>query len=449
MLKAISPGPITDVRGRFTWSASELNSEVQKRMLLLQRYRVQPGDAVLIMDGNSISFFATLLAVWRLGACAVPADPRLPALALEKIENLVQPRLAVDVDGRCQERPAASGLPADAALILLTSGSTAEPKGVLHDYKALEKKFETLSHHLSGDDFRQSLCALPTFFGHGLICNSLGPWLSGAHLHIGTFDASFLSSFGEYIREKQISFFSSTPGLWPQITGWESPSSKTLKRVHCASAMLDGSRHRQVREWIGDAALWNVYGLTEFLGWVSGYEVPEKFFNLGDVGSLWDADVRFGESDEIQLRAPFQMRGYLGQSMTESQEESWFATGDQGYLKNGHLILTGRLTHRINKAGLKIQPEEIEAILADHASVRESCCFPLSDEQWGQKIGLVVVAKNGVRLEEIELKTWFGTQVAAYKIPDRIWFADSLPVDGRGKIKRREIAARFEEENGR
>lgn len=473
MLKPIKPGSLTDLRGGFTWSSSELQSEIQRRVQHLERACLRPGQSVLILESNSASFFATLLAVWSMGVCAVPADPRLPEMALAKTRALIRPRLTIRADGSWQEHPEFTNeipLPEDSALVLLTSGSTAEPKGVLHSYQALQSKLTTLQKHLSGAEFAKTFCGLPTYFGHGLICNSLGPWLAGSHLHIGGFDISLLPSFAEMLEQHQITFFSSTPSLWAQIASWPAPKKNSLRRVHCASALLDEKRHHELRAWIGEASFWNVYGLTEFLGWVAGCEIKKNHFHTGEMGSPWDTEVSFGADDEILLRAPFQLTKYLN---SEQSVHPWFATGDKGFLQDGHLFLSGRLNNRINKAGLKIQPEEIESLLASCPLVKESCCFPLQDESWGQKIGLAVVlpaaiAGGTASIEALkksataagsaafpataaepalEIRQWLAARVAPYKIPDRVWILERLPVDSRGKLKRREIADQLGKEN--
>src|SRR5262249_5595404 len=164
-----------------------------------ERRGLRPGDRVFLHLGNRLEFFAELLAVWRLGGCAVPVDDRLTAFEVERLVAAATPRFAV-VDSLGNPPPVGNGdvelvdatepcPPAtsastkrvrlqDDALILFTSGSTSEAKGVVHTHASLRARWAALKTHLGLASYARTLCLLPTHFGHGLVCNSLFPWLA-------------------------------------------------------------------------------------------------------------------------------------------------------------------------------------------------------------------------------------------------------------------------------
>ncbi len=156
--------------------------------------------------GNRLEFFADLLAVWRIGACAIPVDARFSAYEVETLARAARARAWVSCgapDAALAARLIAAGTapldtldlgatPAgpdvgppmfgldDDALILFTSGTTGNPKGVVHTHRTLRARWLALRDHLGVEAYARTLCLLPTHFGHGLICNALFPWLSRA-----------------------------------------------------------------------------------------------------------------------------------------------------------------------------------------------------------------------------------------------------------------------------
>jgi AMP-binding enzyme/sulfatase-like protein len=199
------------------------------------RRGLRPGDRVFLHSGNRLEFFAELLALWRLGACAVPLDPRLTRVELERLVEAASPRFSVVDDsvevasalpasvagGGADEADGTGDLPPDLAepgadaLILFTSGSSGRPKGVVHTHASLRARWAALRHHLGLAAYARTLCLLPTHFGHGLICNSLFPWLAGQDLFITPpFRPDLLARLGTLIDEHHITFLSSVPAVW-------------------------------------------------------------------------------------------------------------------------------------------------------------------------------------------------------------------------------------------
>ena len=142
----------------------------------------------------SLEFFIDLLAVWRLGACAIPIDGRLVPSEVATLAGSARPKLSIwagppaeatmhalrDLNvtaigpgsdegafGVNQALPDSSFALDDDALILFTSGTTGDPKGVVHTHRTLRARWAGLHSSLGIEAFRRSLCLLPTHFGHG------------------------------------------------------------------------------------------------------------------------------------------------------------------------------------------------------------------------------------------------------------------------------------------
>jgi oxalate---CoA ligase len=235
------------------------------------RRGLRPGDRVFLHAGNRLEFFAELLAAWRHGACAVPVDPGLTRVELERLVEAASPRFSVVDDVaeasstprgsvtvvHTDESAGATDLPPDLArpdaeaLILFTSGSSGLPKGVVHTHASLRARWSALRYHLGLAAYARTLCLLPTHFGHGLICNSLLPWLAGQDLFITPpFRPDLLARLGGLIDEHRITFLSSVPAVWRLALKVAKPPRKApLERVHCGSAPLPAALGSTSATW--------------------------------------------------------------------------------------------------------------------------------------------------------------------------------------------------------
>lgn len=264
-------GNLTEpVSGR-RWDRSAIAREVACRIARFQTHGLVRGDRVFLPFGNRLEFFAELLAIWRLGACAVPIDARLTPFEVANLVAAALPRLAVvddatdpgvlvalaaagvrainTVDTGTDEASAGLSRLDDDALILFTSGSAGAPKGVVHTHRSLRARWVSLRDQLGIAPFARTLCMLPTHFGHGLICNCLFPWLSGQDLFITPpFRPEIIMRLGNLLDEHRITFMSSVPSVWRlALKLARPPKAGTLQRVHVGSAPLSAHVWEDIR----------------------------------------------------------------------------------------------------------------------------------------------------------------------------------------------------------
>ena len=439
------------------------------------------------MFGNRLELFAELLALWHMGACVIPVDARLTAYEVEKLARTAQPRFAIVndsvsaqiqnaladisiVDTRAHETPSSAGrvLPKlsldDDALILFTSGSTGQPKGVVHTHRSLLARWSGLHQTLGLGAFERTLCVLPTHFGHGLICNCLFPWLSGCDLFIAPpFRPDFVMQLGPILDEHRITFMSSVPALWNlALRASATPRAGQLRRVHIGSAPLSAALWQQVQAWSGTRAVCNAYGITETGSWVAGTTgdaIPQD----GLIGSGWGASIRVmpartvamleeqstdcatDEEGMIWLNTPALMKGYYQlPSLTEDViSGGWFNTGDIGLLDDrGRLFIRGRERDEINKGGMKVFPADIDAVVAEEPNVLDTCTFGIADPAYGENVALAIVLKDASSASISMLYERLATRLAEHKQPVKWYLIDEIPRTSRGKINRAIVGER-------
>jgi thioesterase domain-containing protein/acyl carrier protein len=145
-----------------------------------------------------------------------------------------------------------------------------------------------------------------------------------------------------------------------------------------------------------------------------------------------------GEEGEIAVKGECVFSGYENspQENATSFIDSWFKTGDIGYLDDeGYLYLTGRKKEQINKGGEKISPVEIDQVLMTHPAVHQAMAFRIHDKVLGEDIAAMVVLENQQTTEE-DLRRFLLEHLVAFKVPRRIFVVDEIPRGQTGKLQR-------------
>jgi acyl-CoA synthetase (AMP-forming)/AMP-acid ligase II len=475
------------------WDRQTIESGVSRRINNYQRQGITNSDRIFIHHGNNLEFFVDLLAIWSLGGCAIPIDPRLTKFEVEVLADFAEPRFSLWHDGvdesivsslsarnikildrsddhtETNVNTAASAsstkmsLDQD-ALILFTSGTTGQPKGVVHTHRSLLARWMALRQSLGLVKYRRTLCLLPTHFGHGLICNCLFPWLSGQELHIvPPFKPDILIQLGTLLDEHEITFMSSVPSLWRLVFKMSKPpQSRKLERVFCGSAPLSAFLWEEIREWTGTKEVFNSYGITETGSWVAGTTVQDFTPEDGLIGEPWGAVVKIlkssstetppylleecarEESGYVWINTPALMKGYFGRDDLTEQvvNNGWFMTGDIGYVDNRNfLYLRGREREEINKGGMKVYPSDIETVFERFEGIMDVCCFGYDEDNlYGQNIGVAVVMKENDDKTMLDLYNWVKRHLANYQMPVRWYILEDIPRTSRGKINRTDVA---------
>lgn len=481
---------IEPLTGR-AWTRADARRQVVARTSYLRRLGVEPDDRVFLHFGNTLEVFADLLAIWCAGACAIPMDTRLTEYEVETLAKAARPKLALwqgDPGHLTASRMVAQGcrveptLPENLAgvadddpvkgrfpildrdaLILFTSGTTGQPKGVVHTHRSLRARWITLQQSLGAEAFQRTLCLLPTHFGHGLICNCLFPWLQGNDLYVlPPFQAEILMRLGRILDDHEITFMSSVPAVWRIALKMAAPPKKrSLHRVFCGSAPLSGVLWREIANWTGARDVWNSYGITETGSWVAGTSVEAFEPQDGLIGLPWGSDIRVmssmdpalpppfavecGPDEEgyIWLNTPALMKGYLDrQDLTDQVvSQGWFMTGDVGVKDHrGWLYLRGRIREEINKGGMKIHPADVDAVIERFPAAKDVCTFAYEDALYGEDVGVAVVLDDKSEPAVIELKQWARTHLAEHRLPRRWYIVNEIPRTSRGKVNRAEVA---------
>lgn len=437
-LNSLSLSSITETHTGATLKSEEFKAAIAERIKSFTTdYNLKEGDRVVLLQNNSIEFFINFMALFVIGAVAIPLDKNIKKLELDNVVKSAGPCLVIRDEGiERQLSDVAIGW-SGIALVLYTSGTTSVPKGVLISKKALLRKMEVMSKFIPASDIENTLCFIPTFFGHGLICNSLFPMFFGNNFFISPrMDLEFAANFSEILERYRINFFSSVPSHWELILGFAKRTNISfLRRVHCASAPLKKEKIMSILHWLGGTPFFDIYGATEMLGWFASRRVSSDEY-ANTFAEFWDAECCFSSEQELLVNADYMFAGYWSQGKVEVVD--FFNTGD--IFLNG--VMVGRSKNTIIKNGIKIYTDELNSELLRSQIVEDVATFPIDDKFTGERVGVFVVLRKGNTIEQF--KAYCRENLSTLKVPSTIIEIQSIPTNARGKVSLKELKIFFE-----
>jgi acyl-coenzyme A synthetase/AMP-(fatty) acid ligase len=432
---------------------------------------VRRGDVVMTLVGNRIEWVLTLLACWRMGAVALPCNTQLRRADLEHRVAAANPKLCVGEEGllaelpdgvaamtmdeiaavldedRPQETPAAiEDMGAeDPALIVFTSGTTGEPRGVVHAYRYLFGQRVQAEHWFGSRQGELAWCTTATGWSKSARNVFLAPWLTGAGavIHDGRFDPAERLDFAAALG---VNVLCQAPTEYRMLAKRATlrPLPK-LRRMVSAGEPLDPETIAAFRDATGLEPA-DGYGQTE-TGQVTA-NLAGQPVRQGSMGRpLPGFETRiFGAEDgaagELQLRAASSPTFFSRYLDGERFEGEWWPTGDLVRADaDGYLFFEGRDDDIILSSGYRIGPFEVESALQSHPDVAEAAAVAAPDPERGAVVRAIVVPRDREPSEELarELQEHCKRQTAPYKFPRVVEFVAELPKTSSGKIKRAQL----------
>jgi acyl-coenzyme A synthetase/AMP-(fatty) acid ligase len=426
---------------------------------------VERGDVVITLVGNRIEWVLSMLACWRMGAVALPCNTQLRGHDLELRIDASSPKLCVGEgallanlpagvptmdmaevaavldEDRPQETPAAIEPmdPEDPALIVFTSGTTGDPRGVVHAYRYLFGQSIQAENWFGSRKGELAWCTTATGWSKSARNVFLAPWLTGAAavIHDGRFDPAERLDFAEALG---VNVLCQAPTEYRMLTRRTTLRPlPALRRMVSAGEPLDPETIAAFRAVTGLEPA-DGYGQTE-TGQVTGNLAGEAV-RQGSMGRpLPGIETRVVEG-ELQLRVASSPTFFSRYLDGERFAEEWWPTGDLVSVdEDGYLFFEGRDDDIILSSGYRIGPTEVEAALLSHPAVAEAAAVAAPDPERGSVVRAIVVLREGEPSEELAaaLQEHCKAQTAPYKFPRIVEFVDELPKTSSGKIKRAQL----------
>jgi acyl-CoA synthetase (AMP-forming)/AMP-acid ligase II len=461
------PDRVALIVGKDTIGYGQLAAAVQRCAAGLAANGVAAGSRVAVVDGGSLLSIASVLAAPRVGAAAALMNP---ALTTPELRALMQNAGCADVAvagdayaARLQEAGASrvltavdllsdSPIPAAKtaaeiddrdAMVLFTSGTTGLPKAVGITTRQLSARIRGMGQAFRADSRPTVAMMCVPFFHVGGSLGMLASLYSGNTSVVQErFDAA------EWLRlvpEHRVRTAFLVPTMLQRILDhrdFANTDLTSLIAIAYGAAAAPIPLVRRAMAALPHVAFANVFGQTETLGAYTSL-LPEDHRDPNRVGSvgkpLPGVEVRVVDPDtgaDVEAEAV----GELWVNTSQNVTEGWLHTGDLARRDtDGYIYPSGRLSDTINRGGEKFGPIEVEEALRTHPAVSDVAVAGITDEEMGQRVGVAVVARLPVTLDE--LRSHCRDRIAYFKLPERLMIVDPMPYSETGKVNRRRLAA--------
>ncbi len=459
----------------------EYDAAVGRRAAALNQLTDDDPDRIAVLLDTRPAFAELFFAAMRLGVSVVPLNVRLtPAEVREQVERTEPDALLCERETEATatevfDGPLASvddaaaagvqtlddidGAPVEPAtltpeteqLVLFTSGTTGQPKGVRLTVGNLVASATASAFRLGVTRSDRWLCCLPTYHMGGL-APVVRSALYGATVVIQReFDAA---ETARILDESGITGVSLVPTMLVRLldVGWE--PSEQLRFVLLGGAPASDDLLARARE--RDVPACPTYGMTETASQIATATPEQAAGHEGTVGqplvnttvTVVDEDgdpVGTGETGEIVVSGPTVTPGYLDPAVTEDAfGPEGLHTGDIGSRdEDGRLWVHNRVDDRIVTGGENVDPGEVVAVLREHPAVHEAAVVGLDDPEWGERVAALVVPADGGDSTAEEIEGHCRERLAGFKLPRTVAFADELPRTASGTVDRGAVRKRL------
>jgi acyl-CoA synthetase (AMP-forming)/AMP-acid ligase II/acetyltransferase-like isoleucine patch superfamily enzyme/acyl carrier protein len=346
----------------------------------------------------------------------------------------------------------------DIALVLHTSGTTVRPKIVPLTQTNICSSGRNICSTLALTESDRCLNIMPLFHIHGLIGAVLSSLTAGASVVCTS--GLDTGRFCEWLHKFQPSWYTAVPTMHQAILARAGANGRTIERCHMrfirsSSASLPPRIMAALEDWFETPVI-ESYGMTEAAHQMTSNPLAPSPRKAGSVGIPAGPDVAImdesgsllpvGEIGEVVIRGTNVMGGYENNFAANQKAfiDGWFRTGDQGrFDPDGYLFLTGRLKEIINRAGEKVAPQEIDAVLMRHPAVSEAIAFAVPHATLGEDVAAAVVLTGDATVSESDIRDFAARHLVDFKIPSQVLIVDEIPKGPTGKLQRNSLAEKL------
>jgi amino acid adenylation domain-containing protein len=471
----------------------ELNRRANRLAHFLTKLGVEPEVPVGICVERSVDMLVGLLAILKAGGAYVPLDPAYPVARLafmlddvqapvlltqqhilEKLPRQQNKVICLDTDwekiAKESEEDLSIGVtPDNLAYVIYTSGSTGLPKGVQICHRNVCRLLEAVRPSF-GFDEHDVWTVFHSYAFDFSVWEIWGALLQSARLVVVPLQiAQSPAAFHDLLRSEGVTVLNQTPSAMRQLLeaslkGPKNAGNWNLRLMICGGEAFAPDLASASMEW--GVPVWNFYGPTEATVWAaitpitatesSGESIPIGRPIAGKQIYLLDENLQpvpVGIPGELHIGGGGLARGYFKRPELTAERfipdpfsndpgARLYRTGDRArYLPNGAIEFLGRIDHQIKIRGFRVEPGEVESVLRQHPSVRETVVTAFEESSHEKTLVAYVVSKQASSPTDHELRSFLKKKLPDYMAPSVLVFLDSLPLTSNGKVNRNALPA--------
>lgn len=441
MIQSFSSWP---ERAALVWRGDEVSyaglvERIDAARVFLSEHDVDAGEVVSLHGDFTPTAIALLLTLIERGCIIVPLNRTTPPEAVARRLDIAQVEHVLRVDD--DDRPSAERRAVGEGhahydtlrdrrapgLVLFTSGSTGEPKGVVHDFERLLVKFETPRPTLRILNF--------LLFDHWGGLNTMFHTLSNGGVVLTVEDRA-PDRVCRLIEAHRAEVLPASPTFLRLLLlseAYKDHDLSSLKVITYGTEPMPQSTLERLNEVFDGVEIKQTYGLIELGVMRTRSKSP---------GSLWcklggeGFDYRIVD-DKLEIKAESAMLGYLN-APSPFTADGWFMTGDRVEVDGEYVRILGRESEQINVGGEKVFPVEVESVICEVPNVAEAIVYAASNALTGKMIcaDVKLVNEEPRTLAVQRIKTHCFSKLERFKVPVKIRFVSEITHSERGKTLR-------------
>lgn len=495
-----------DKSNKVNLSYKDFGQRLNQLANFLKEKNIGKGDRVAIFSHNHFNTVIVYFACWAIGAVVVPinvsedahrvnyilenSNSKIVFTRKEYLEKLNKAGISESIlimhndkipfdmysDELAHDK---SITKEDECMIVYTSGTTGNPKGVVLTQYNLMSDAKAISdwHNLHGDDVM--MCVLPIHHVNGTVVTVMTTMFYGGKLVLNQkFQTEY---FLKRLQDEKVKVVSVVPTLLQFLLHSDEESSgynlKNFSHIICGAGPLTCELAKNFENRFG-LRIVHGYGLSEttcyscfipvnlkkdeHIKWQNDYGFPtigiQIECNEMDIHDDKGNPMNENEKGEIVIRGHNVMKYYYNNDEANRMtfEFGWFRSGDEGFYKydssgRKYFFITGRIKELIIRGAVNISPLEIDEVISSSDNVKAGIAVGFENDWYGEEVGALVILKDSSASEEIknkykeEIITHCRKELPFFKSPKVIVFSDTIPVTSTGKYQRNKVKDLFKE----
>jgi fatty-acyl-CoA synthase len=483
---------VTDLVTGREFGYREFNERTTRLATALRKvFGIGKTDRVAMLAHNSSDQLETLFACWKLGAVFMPLNFRLSAEELGAIVRNGEPRVLIydqefesltihsktprvlrkatldtsEYEALIRDHSPAVAMSSitydDMNMLMYTSGTTGQPKGVIYNHRmSMNNAVHAALHAAINREAR--MLAYSPLFHPVMLCGavSLFHW-GGSVVVMQRFDATRSLDLLMDARQK-ITHAIGAPAHYlamSRLPSFASARFPTVKMLGVGDApvareLLEAwdQKGAPLSQWYGLAEAFSVALIPPHLArgnyGAAGYPMMHVEIRIGDE---FGRELARGEVGEIQVRGPGVTPGYWhdDEATRTGFVQAWLRTGDAGRIEqDGTLRVVNRIKDTFVTSGDIVYPVEIERAIAELDGILHVAVIGVRDAKWGAAGLALIVAKPGANLNEQAVLQHCATRLSKYQVPRHVRIVEHLPLTLQGEVLKRELRAQYADFQG-